>query len=68
MEELDLYNKKRYKLGIFYNNKNNEKLFVPKGIGFGWTLNFANKWSYLILAGIIGVVISILIFALSQKS
>lgn len=68
METSDLYHKKHYKFGIFYHHKNNERLWVPKGDGgIGWTLNFANKWSYLVLAIFIGIFISLVVFAFSQK-
>jgi len=32
-------------------------VFVPKTHGIGWTLNWSNPVSYLILAAIIGVII-----------
>ncbi|WP_295651736.1 DUF5808 domain-containing protein, partial [uncultured Mucilaginibacter sp.] len=38
-----------YKLGIFYYDKSDKSLFVPKRFGMGWTFNFANVWSYVIL-------------------
>jgi uncharacterized membrane protein len=43
-----------YKLGIFYYNPNDKRVFVPKRFGWGWTLNFASWWTYLIFAVIIG--------------
>jgi uncharacterized membrane protein len=43
-----------YKWGIFYFNRLDPRTIVPKrNIGMGWTLNFANPYSYLFLAGII---------------
>ena len=43
-----------YKFGIFYFNPNDQRIFVPKRIKeLGWTLNFANPFSWLILIGII---------------
>jgi uncharacterized membrane protein len=43
-----------YKFGIFYFNPNDPRIFVPKRIKeLGWTLNFANPFSWLILIGII---------------
>ncbi|MFW0715356.1 DUF5808 domain-containing protein [Pedobacter sp. N23S346] len=46
--------KANWKLGIFYFNKNDSRLFVPKRIKIlGWTLNFANPLSYLIIILII---------------
>lgn len=38
-----------WKWGIFYCNKNDPSLLVPKKFGIGWTVNFANKWSYIII-------------------
>lgn len=38
-----------YKLGIFYFNPKDSRVFVPKRFGWGWTLNFAKIWTYLIL-------------------
>lgn len=35
--------------GFFYCNKNDPSLLVPKKFGIGWTVNFANKWSYIII-------------------
>ncbi len=47
-------NPDNYKWGIFYFNPKDYRVFVPKrNIGMGWTLNFANPYSYLIILGII---------------
>lgn len=67
MSEPDLYDKKNYKYGMFYHHKNNEKLWVPKGDGLGWTLNFANRWSYVVLALFIALSAGIVVFALTRK-
>ncbi len=43
-----------WKWGIFYFNRLDKRLFPPKRIrGMGWTVNFANPYSYLALLGII---------------
>jgi uncharacterized membrane protein len=43
-----------WRWGVFYYNKQDKRLFPPKRIrGFGWTVNFANPYSYLALLGII---------------
>lgn len=50
-----------YKWGIFYFNPKDKRVIVPKRLkGMGWTLNFANFRSYviLILIGILALVIS----------
>jgi uncharacterized membrane protein len=42
-----------YKWGIFYYNPEDPRIFLPKRIQWmGWTLNFANWRSYLVLTGI----------------
>lgn len=47
-------NPENYKLGIFYFNKDDNRIFVPKMISsFGWTLNFARPATYLIIAAIV---------------
>ncbi len=38
-----------WKWGIVYINKNDPSLVVEKKYGVGWTVNMANKWSYIIL-------------------
>jgi len=46
-----------YKWGVFYFNKNDSRIVVPKRIKFmGWTLNFARLESYLLIVVIIWVV------------
>ncbi len=47
-------NPDNYKWGIFYFNPKDCRVVVPKrNIGMGWTLNFANPYSFLIILGII---------------
>jgi len=39
-----------WKLGIFYFNKADKRLLPPKRISYlGWTINFANPYSIMIL-------------------
>jgi uncharacterized membrane protein len=38
-----------YKFGLFYYEENNKRLFV-RSANNRYTLNFANKWSYLLEA------------------
>lgn len=40
---------KYWKLGVFYFNKNDASFIIPKRFGIGWSMNFANKWAYVIL-------------------
>jgi len=51
-------NPNHWRLGIFYFNSQDRRLFVPKRRGFGWTLNFANIWAWLLVGLIIFVLIA----------
>jgi uncharacterized membrane protein len=43
-----------WKWGLFYYNKNDKRIFPPKRIAaLGWTVNFANPYSILVMLGII---------------
>jgi uncharacterized membrane protein len=43
-----------WKLGIFYYNKKDQRIFPPKRFkSFGWTVNFANPYSCLVFMAII---------------
>ncbi len=41
---------------IFYWNPKDKRILVPKRYGVGWTVNFANPFSILVLVGIMVVV------------
>jgi len=47
-----------WKGGIFYYNPNDAVLFVEKRDGLGYTFNFANRWAWVLLAGLMMVVAS----------
>ena len=47
-----------WKAGVFYSNRDDPALFVPKRFGIGYTLNFGNRWAWAVL-----VVITLLIAA-----
>ncbi len=54
-----------WKLGIFYFNPRDKRLFPPKRMeGFGWTVNFANPVSLLAMLAMVAVMI--LIYKLIQ--
>jgi uncharacterized membrane protein len=42
--------------GPFYSNSEDPSVFVPKRYGIGWTLNFGNPWSWVVLALVLGLV------------
>jgi len=37
-------------LGVFYHNSADPNIWLPKRYGWGWTLNFAQPWSWFLLA------------------
>lgn len=50
-----------WRWGIFYYNKNDPSIVVQKKFGIGWTVNFANKWCYIIICLTLGPIL-LLIF------
>jgi uncharacterized membrane protein len=47
-----------WKGAIFYYNPNDAALFVEKRDGWGYTFNFANSWSWVLLLGLVLVIAS----------
>jgi uncharacterized membrane protein len=45
----------KWKGGLFYINRDDPALFVQKRVGLGYTLNFGNRWSWVILAALLAV-------------
>ena len=43
--------------GSFYSNANDPALLVPKRFGIGYTLNFGNPWSWVVLAFVLLIVV-----------
>lgn len=52
-----------YTAGILYNNPEDERIFVPRDDNLGWTLNFANGWSYLV----VGMIILIALYSILRS-
>lgn len=49
-----------YKAGIFYFNRNDSRIVVPKrNKMMGWTLNFAKVYTYVIILAIIFAVLAV---------
>jgi len=42
-----------WKAGVFYYNPHDPAIFVSKRVGIGYTVNFANKMSWVVLVGIL---------------
>lgn len=58
----DIKNPKNYIAGIFYCNKNDKRIIVPKQDRYrGWTINFGNRFTYIIL---VSIAVFILIYQL----
>lgn len=54
-----------WKGGIFYVNRDDPALFVPKRYGIGWTLNFGNGWSWVVMVLILAAAALPIILAVS---
>lgn len=52
------YDPSNYKWGIFYYNKADKRIFPPKSLGIGWTVNFANPVSVVAMIVIIILVVA----------
>jgi uncharacterized membrane protein len=48
--------------GVFYYNPDDPAFLVEKRIGFGWTLNYANKWSWVCSIAILAAPLVIRLF------
>lgn len=46
-----------WKAGMFYYNPDDPAIFVSKRVGIGYTVNFANKISWLVMLGILLIVL-----------
>ncbi len=44
---------------FIYFNREDNRIFVPKRFGIGWTLNFASPFTYLVLAVLIVLILLI---------
>jgi len=49
----DRQDRENWYLGVFYHNSADPNIWLPKRYGWGWTLNFAQPWSWIIMIGII---------------
>jgi len=59
-QERMLHDPKNYVLGQLYFNPKDKRIIVPKlNALFGWTVNFASPFSYLIIIGFVGFLIII---------
>jgi len=57
-------NPDNYKFTVFYFNPKDKRIVVPKrNKNMGWTLNFGNHFTYLLLIGILAVIILFINFS-----
>ena len=56
-------NPNHWRLGIFYFNRQDPRLLVPKRRGFGWTLNLAHVTAW----AIIGIIVLLLVSRLLTR-
>ncbi|WP_345447826.1 DUF1648 domain-containing protein [Arthrobacter gyeryongensis] len=47
---------KYWRSGLFYVNREDHALMVPRRFGLGWTLNFGNPRTAMILAGVVALI------------
>lgn len=50
---------KNWKLGIFYYNSKDNRLFPPKRFYGGWTVNFANPYSVVSMIVLVVLIITL---------
>jgi len=53
----DPQNDAYWKAGVFYYNPNDPAVFVAKRVGVGYTMNFASKWAWLVLALTLAIIV-----------
>ncbi|MGH9683127.1 MAG: DUF5808 domain-containing protein [Candidatus Acidiferrales bacterium] len=54
--------KDKWKAGILYWNPEDPAILVPKRFGIGYTINFANKWSWLVMVVLVVIILLPLFF------
>ncbi|MFH5880196.1 DUF1648 domain-containing protein [Arthrobacter sp. NA-172] len=47
---------KNWKRGLFYVNREDSAMMVPRRFGLGWTINFGNPKSAMLLAGVVAMI------------
>jgi len=52
-----------WRAGIFYVNPSDPALFVPKRFGIGYTINFGNRWSWLLIAILVVLILGPVVFS-----
>lgn len=50
-----------WRAGMFYVNRDDPSIMVPKRFGVGWTVNFGNPWGVLVLLGPLVIILGIVL-------
>ena len=45
--------------GVFYVNKNDPSIMVEKRFGFGYTINFGNRWAVLLMVAFLVLILGL---------
>ena len=56
-----------WKAGMFYYNPNDPAIFVAKRVGIGYTMNFASKWAWIVLALTVAIIVGSITLARPGK-
>ena len=51
-----------WKAGVFYVNRSDPALFVPKRYGIGYTINFGNRWAWLVMGILVVLIVAPFLF------
>ena len=52
-----------WKAGAFYYNPNDPAVWVSRRVGIGYTMNFANKWSWVAMGSVLLATAALIYFA-----
>jgi uncharacterized membrane protein len=55
---------KHWRGGLFYINRDDRALLVPRRFGLGWTLNFGNPATAMLLAGVVALISLVIVLRL----
>lgn len=67
-DEMDADEDALWKVGVFYVNRDDPSIMVPKRFGIGWTLNFGNWRSWLITVAFLVVTMGFVVVCMAMAS
>lgn len=62
MDEQKNTSQGEWKWGMFYFNRNDSRIILPKADGLGWTLNFGHTISFFITGLFFAIILGIVIY------